>query len=114
VALRVLFPDQTPGSLRFMTQEWIDPAHEDRAVTFQTLAFIDPKVRQIDYRTVKQFAEYATLPAPDGRSYPTVWTETTYDANGNVRHGPIVTELRFFPGRRMPDVPGKSDAKRNP
>ena len=114
VALRALFPDNTPDSLRFMTQEWIDPAHEDRAVTFQTLTFIDPKVRQIDCRVVKQFGEYATLPAPDGRSYPTVWTETTYDANGSVQDGPTVTELRFFPGRRMPEIPKKPDGKRNP
>jgi hypothetical protein len=114
VGFRALFPDNAPGTLRFMTQEWIDPAHEDRAVRFETLSFLQSNVRQIQYRTVKQFGEYATLPAPDGRSYPTLWTETTYDAAGNVQGGSTVTEVHFFPGRRMPEVPKKASMQLNP
>jgi hypothetical protein len=57
---------------------------------------------------VKQFGAYATLPAPDGRSYPTLWTETTYDGAGNEQSGPTVTEVHFFPGRRMPEIPKKA------
>jgi hypothetical protein len=97
-----------------MKQEWIDPAHEDRAVRFETLSFMQSNVRQIRYRTVKQFGEYATLPAPDGRSYPTLWTETTYDAAGNVQSSPRVTEVHFYPGRRMPEAPKRAATKPSP
>jgi hypothetical protein len=106
-AFRVLVQGSTPDTLRAIFQEWIDPAHENRAVSFQELFFRDAKVRQIEDRHVKQFGQYATLPAPDGRSYPTSWTETTYDGDGNVQYGPNVSELRFFPGRRMPEIPKK-------
>lgn len=106
LAFRVLFPDEAPGSLRFMTQEWFDPAHDDRSVLFQKLVFASSTSRQVEWRTDTRFAQYANLPLPDGRSYPTAWTETNYDGAGNISDTRF-TEFRFFPGRQLPDIPRK-------
>ncbi len=107
LCVHVVFPaaDAGQGS-RAITQEWFDPAHDDRPVTFQTLAFANSTARQIQSHSTTQFSGYQSLPAPDGRSYPTTWIETDYDGNNNVQ-GVITTELHFFPGRRLPDIPKK-------
>lgn len=91
---------------RFIVEEWVDPAHNDRAVMFTTTSFNASGI--VSTVHVKEFGDYATLPAPDGRSYPTTMTDAYFsaDANGNLASGgQTKTIYQFFPGRQLPPVP---------
>ena len=93
------------------TEEWFDPAQDDRAVAFITYVK-DASSRQVVAKSVKQFSTYDTFPLPDGRSYPTFWQETSYrqDAAGQlVGTLQSQTAFRFFPGRSMPEIPKRPD-----
>lgn len=106
VCFRVIYVSETLDAPRFISQEWIDPAHDDRPVTTLQQSFSNPKTREILYRVHNEYSDYARLPAPDGRWFPTRWVTTTYDGADKVT-SVVTSELHFFPDLRMPPLPEK-------
>jgi hypothetical protein len=84
---------------------WIDPAHADRFITRIETTFDTSSPSKIQSRTVTDFSNYQSLPAPDSRAYPTTWTQTLYtpDATGTLtptQHQ--TTTFLFLPDKSLP------------
>ena len=112
VALRVRV-NQTirggkPNASPEITEEWIDPAHDDRPVVTVTTTYRDYALRDVMRLEVKEFGDFATLPQPDGRSYPTTIIVRDFHRNPNgameENAAHEVGTYHFFPGRKLPDM----------
>ncbi|HEY4329503.1 MAG TPA: RNA polymerase sigma factor [Phycisphaerae bacterium] len=90
-------------------EEWIDPTQNDRPVLYKT-TLTNPSTHEAISETSTLFSNYAKLPAPDSRSYPTSWTTTYYEPGADkalAAKEHSVTQLYFFPGRTLGELPKK-------
>ena len=108
VALRVREHLNGPEMVNTQTDYWIDPQHDDRPVRYVRTVYKDPRTLEGSSTIVTEFSEYATLPAPDGRSFPTLWTRVTKltDETGNLAEATRETmRFHFFHGSKGPEIP---------
>jgi len=105
-------------SARTITEEWFDPAHQDRPVRFVNTLYRDRLMEAVRLQTTLEFSSFEAL--PDGRTYPRSIKRQTMARNaqgvltadvspeslGPMRHevsGGM--EVRFFPGAALPALP---------
>jgi hypothetical protein len=108
LALRVREHLENPDMVIAQTDYWIDPQHDDRPVTYVMTAYKDSRTGEVLNRTVTDFSAYATAPAPDSRSYPTLWTRVMQqkDETGKfVESTRETTRFHLFPGKVLPEIP---------
>ena len=90
---------------------WIDPQHDDRPVNY-TITHYNPATHQISGNETTEFSNYATLPTPNGRSYPTQWTlvMSSIEKDGKATEGiRVTTTFHIFPGKALPALPKKPE-----
>ncbi len=116
IALHDLWHENSPELIRRDHLYWLDTAHDDRPITYIESSYYDETqqvlTKDIHWTTRTEFDAYDTLPAPDGRTYPTHWIKTTtyfhLSKDGKIP-SPTREEVtfHFFPDKLLPPLPKK-------